>query len=194
MLRFGARVSSRPVNTPPLSYNNRSHTGYQYLPVSPFSRISRWHSQCHKQAQEAMAPPRSNFRKDFLYLGDLGRWTQESPGHIVATVRKQRAYRKWSSTISPLQVHSQWPGPPARLLFLKVVQLSEAVPPTGDQVFKFRSLTGTFHTQTTIYPFNRQAWEPVCWGGGGVKEDSRSKSRYSSWTFLLVQALVHLRL
>lgn len=44
---------------------------------------------CLGQAQEAMALTRGNFRKDFLYFGDLYRQTLESPGHIVATVRKQ---------------------------------------------------------------------------------------------------------
>lgn len=53
------------------------------------------------------------------------------------------------------------PHPLSSLHFLKVPQLSETEPPSGDRVFKHR-LKETFHTQTTIIPVNcTDHWLPL---------------------------------
>lgn len=78
---------------------------------------------------------------------DVGDRTGEQRDHISAPHRKQRAragggYR--FSNPAPSEVL-----PPARLYLLKVPSFLPTSPLTGDQVFKYMSLSGTFLIQTT---------------------------------------------
>lgn len=82
-------------------------------------------------------------------------WLQEGKLTDNIFMHKQetnRENRKWARIQTP-KVHLQWPTSASKDCLLKVLEASQIAPPTGDQVFKYMSLSWVaflFQTMTLL--------------------------------------------